>query len=330
MEAVLRQQAGVITSAQAAVAGLSEQAVGRRVRSGSWRRLSSGVYLVGGHPYTDEVRVRAAVAGAGEDATLHGLTAAWWHGIIGRAPAVMDVTIPHARRAPRVNKVSVRRRDLHRNDVSWLRHLQVTSVALTVLEAAVAVPDGSMLLDRALQQHVELPMLWRVHKRNLGRRGSAAAAVLLTAAADNAGSHAERLLHRLLRRAGITGWQVGYPCRGYQIDVAFPAQRLALEVDGWAFHSDVVRFGGDRRRQNALVNDGWQVLRFTWHDLAGRPDAVIADIRTALAPTPQRNGVHAIVATSPRRPGRRCSPASAARSAERAPRLHPGRSAPPS
>ncbi len=126
-------------------------------------------------------------------------------------------------------------------------------------------------------------MLWRVHRRNLGRRGSAATTVLLTAAAVSAGSQSERLLHRLLRRAGITGWQVGYPCRGYQIHVAFPAQRLAIEVDGWAFHSDAVRFNGDRRRQNAIANDGWQVLRFTWHDLTGRPDAAIAEIRTALS-----------------------------------------------
>jgi len=283
MDVVLRQQAGVITSTQAAAAGLSELAVGRRVRSGWWRRLASGVYLGGGHPYTDEVRVRAAVATCGHQATTHGMTAAWWHGIIGRASTVVDVTIPHAQRAPRVNGVCARRRDLTRNDVSWVRHLQVTGVALTVLEAAVATPDGSVLLDRALQRHVELPMLWRVHRRNLGRRGSAATTVLLTAAAVSAGSQSERLLHRLLRRAGITGWQVGYPCRGYQIHVAFPAQRLAIEVDGWAFHSDAVRFNGDRRRQNAIANDGWQVLRFTWHDLTGRPDAAIAEIRTALS-----------------------------------------------
>jgi len=57
-------------------------------------------------------------------------------------------------------------------------------VPLTVLEAAVAGPDGSELLDRALQQWVHLEMLCRVHERNLGRRGSAEAAALLAAAAD--------------------------------------------------------------------------------------------------------------------------------------------------
>jgi len=159
----------------------------------------------------------------------------------------------------------------------------VTAVPLTVLEAAVAKPGGSLLLDRALQQRVRLEMLWRVHQRNHRRHGSAAAARLLSAAGDGARSHAERLLHRLLRRARIGGWRVGYRCLVYQLDVAFPEQRLAIEVDGWAWHVEVDRFRADRQRQNALVNAGWRVLRFTWHDLNARPEAVVSGIRAALA-----------------------------------------------
>jgi hypothetical protein len=68
----------------------------------------------------------------------------------------------------------------------------------------------------------------------------------------------------------------------YWIDDAFGARRLAVEVDGWAWHSDVDRFAQDRRRQNALVLAGWTVLRFTWHDLMSRPQAVVAEIRAAL------------------------------------------------
>jgi len=284
LDEVLRRQAGVITTRQAGEAGLSEQAVRRRVRSAAWRRLSVGVYLVGGHPYTEEVRVRAAVASCGSSATAHGLTAAWWHGFVNHAPEVLDVTIPHRRRAPRVPGVRVRRRDLHHNDVARRRHLQVTAAPLTVLEAMVVGTGGSVLLDRALQQWVHLEMLHRVHQRNLGRRGSAVAGELLAAAADGAASQAERLLHRLLRRAGIAGWQSAYRCLGYEIDVAFPDQQLALEVDGWAWHSAAERFRADRHRQNVLSNAGWRVLRFTWHDLTEAPDRVIAQIRTALKP----------------------------------------------
>lgn len=69
----------------------------------------------------------------------------------------------------------------------------------------------------------------------------------------------------------------------YWIDVAFLTRRLAIEVDGWAWHSDVDRFAHDRR-QNALVLTGWTVLRFTWHDLTSRPQTVIAQIRAAVQP----------------------------------------------
>ncbi|MCW2529599.1 MAG: hypothetical protein JWM76_4459, partial [Pseudonocardiales bacterium] len=62
------------------------------------------------------------------------------------------------------------------------------------------------------------------------------------------------------------------------LDVAFPHLRLAIEIDGWAHHSDVDRFRGDRTRQNALVSLGWTVLRFTWADLTERPEYVLATI----------------------------------------------------
>jgi very-short-patch-repair endonuclease len=53
---------------------------------------------------------------------------------------------------------------------------------------------------------------------------------------------------------------------------------VAVEVDGWAWHVDAQRFANDRRKQNALVRDGWDPLRFTWHDLDGRPDEVVGEI----------------------------------------------------
>ena len=46
------------------------------------------------------------------------------------------------------------------------------------------------------------------------------------------------------------------------------------------------RFIRDRQRQNAVVNLQWTVLRFTWHDLVGRPEEVLNEIRAALTTTP--------------------------------------------
>jgi very-short-patch-repair endonuclease len=142
---------------------------------------------------------------------------------------------------------------------------------------------GAEFLDRALQRWVSHPALCRAHSRQLGSTGSRVAGDLLAAAGDRAGSAAERLLVRLLRTAGVTGWRLAHPVGSWTLDVAFRAERVAVEVDGWAWHWDAHRFGADRRRQNELVARGWTVLRFTWHDLHGEPDRVMAEIKAALA-----------------------------------------------
>jgi very-short-patch-repair endonuclease len=116
----------------------------------------------------------------------------------------------------------------------------------------------------------------------MGRRGASAAGHLLRAAADRADSAAERLLVRILRDGGVTGWVLGHPFGPWRIDLAFPERKVAVEVDGWAWHVDPDRFRADRRKQNALVRAGWDPLRFTWHDLDQRPSAVLTEIRATV------------------------------------------------
>ncbi len=85
----------------------------------------------------------------------------------------------------------------------------------------------------------------------------------------------------LLRNAGITGWQLGFPFGPYRIDLAFPVERVAVEVDGWAWHVDAERFRNDRRKGNALTTSRWDLLRFTWHDLNDRPGDCVNEITVA-------------------------------------------------
>ena len=279
----LRRHDGVITLAQAEQCGLSRHAVDRRVRSGQWRRCAPGVFFADDRPFTDAARVRAAVWGYGLEAVASGLAAAWWHGLTKFAPEVVEVTVPRSSHHPHRDGVRMRRRDLARSDVVERNALRVTEFALTVVEAAVRFRGGAALMDSALQRHVELRDLWHAHLRNKGRHGSPAARRLLQAAADGARSEAERLLVKLLRQAGITGWKTNYPVGGYKVDVGFPKQKVAIEVDGWAFHSDPDAFVGDRNRQNKIALLGWKVLRFTWLDLTEYPQRVIAEIEHAIS-----------------------------------------------
>lgn len=279
----LRRHDGVLTLKQALHAGLSRQAVNRRVQSGLWRQCARGVYFVDDRPFTDAARIRAAVWTYGEQAVASGLAAAWWLALTRFPPDVVEVTVPRSSSGRRRSGSKLRRRDLASADIVERRGLRVTAVPLTVIEAAVRRPGGAKLMDRALQRDVDLRELWRSHLRNKGRYGSPAARRLLQAASDGAHSAAERLLVKLLREAGITGWKTNYPVGGYKIDVAFPAAKVAIETDGWAFHSDQEDFQQDRVRQNNLALLGWQVLRFTWLDLTEYPHRVIGVIRSAVS-----------------------------------------------
>ena len=58
----------------------------------------------------------------------------------------------------------------------------------------------------------------------------------------------------------------------YRIDFADVERKIAIELDGHAFHSDKATFENDRIRERELEEDGWRVLRFAGtevhHDVA--------------------------------------------------------------
>jgi very-short-patch-repair endonuclease len=283
LERVLVRQAGVVTLAQAHACGISADTDRRRVRAGAWRELHPCVYLVGGHRLTDEARLRAAWLWARPaGAVVTGPAAAYWHGMLDRAPGAVELTLPRAAHRKGRPGVALRRRDLLPDDVVERREVAVADAPLAALETALVVPRGSVFLDRALQRHVQFAAVYRSYCRNIGRQGSAGMHRLLVAAADRADSAAERLLVTLLRGAGISGWVLGYPFGPYRIDLAFPVERVAIEVDGWAWHVDAARFRTDRRKGNALTRDGWDLLRFPWHTLDGEPAICIAEVEATL------------------------------------------------
>ncbi|MBS4099879.1 endonuclease domain-containing protein [Tsukamurella paurometabola] len=105
---------------------------------------------------------------------------------------------------------------------------------------------------------------------------------LLGIVAGDTESEAERRFQTLLEVHHITGWCAQFPFGAWAIDFAFPEQRVAVEIDGWAFHRTAQRAANDARKQNRLTLAGWRVLRFGWHRLDGEGEAVITDILAAV------------------------------------------------
>ncbi|MGH3745013.1 MAG: endonuclease domain-containing protein, partial [Mycobacteriales bacterium] len=68
-----------------------------------------------------------------------------------------------------------------------------------------------------------------------------------------------------------------------RVDFAWPAERVLLEADGFAYHTAPAALAQDRHRQNALVNAGWRPLRTTWAQAVHAPESLVREVRAALS-----------------------------------------------
>ena len=100
-------------------------------------------------------------------------------------------------------------------------------------------------------------------------------------------SSLEELALRILRGAEIPEPVVHHPIHVHDqlfvVDIAWPEARLALECDGFLFHSGPEQLRADHHRQNLLATAGWTLLRTDWHTLRTDPSHLIAQIASALA-----------------------------------------------
>ena len=69
---------------------------------------------------------------------------------------------------------------------------------------------------------------------------------------------------------------------GCEVDCAWPAAGLVVEVDGWAHHRDRSAFERDRERDLRLQLAGQRVVRITHRRLAADPDRLEREILTLL------------------------------------------------
>ena len=251
------------------------------VRGGRLRTVLPGVYAA--TEQADDLRVRlAALARWDPDAVVCGAAAArvgYW-----REVPVDLIEVATSRRGSYPG-FWLRNRTVPDELVVHRHGLRIAAPALSALDLS---HDGTEALDQVLlSRTATLDGLWHAFELTRGRRGNAARLRHLIDSRDQPWSAAERLCHRLLREAAIIGWESNLPVvsagRLYFLDVAFADAGLVVEIDGRLHEDDPRVFENDRWRQNALVLDGWVVVRFTWAMLTQHPDVVVATIRAALA-----------------------------------------------
>ena len=257
------------------------------MRSGHLLRLHPGVYAVGHARLRREGHWLAAVLAVGPGAALSHRDAAGLHGLRPANHARIDVSTTGW--AGSSVKIAVHRtRSLDAQDTTTVHGIPVTTVARTLVDLAAIVPHDHLaaaIKQAERQRTFDLRAVEAALARTWGRTGPGHRA-LRKAIAERAAlqgavtlSSLEDAFLRLLRTAGLPLPATNVDIEGFQIDAVWRTQRIAVELDGWQDHGTRQAFERDRERDATLTAAGWRVVRFTYHQITDRPDAVIRTLR---------------------------------------------------
>ena len=92
-------------------------------------------------------------------------------------------------------------------------------------------------------------------------------------------------LGRTSTAAGEGGWQrprTNVRIAGWEVDAVWPAQRVALEVDGYATHGHRLAWERDHRRDLAVQAAGYRTVRVTYRLLDQEPLQVVVRLARLL------------------------------------------------
>jgi very-short-patch-repair endonuclease len=287
--AVARKQHGVLTLAQLLDTGLAKGAVERRTKSGFFRRLHHGVYLVGPAPLPRS-REMAAVLACGSSTLLsHRSAISAWGMAPGRpAPIAVEVMVI-GRHAPKRPGIRARRvSGMDDSERTQLDGIPITTPARTLLDyALLATPrESERAIAVAYREGLATPAeLAGLVARRKGRPGVRALRQVLADHPEPAftRSEAEERLLALIRAAKLPPPEVNALVDGYEIDFFWREARVAVEVDGYRYHSSRHSFEKDRRRAVHFAARGVQVVPVSWRQIVDSGLATVVQISQALA-----------------------------------------------
>jgi len=279
-------QHGVVTHRQLVAAGLSPDAIGRRLRAGRLRALHRGIYLVGPLqlPHTREM---AAVLASGTGAVLSHLSAAGVWGLREGTGGPVEVTTL----ANRGHRPGIRAHRPHRldDDERTVRDgIPITTPERTLFDLA-AVLDSQELESSAAHAEREALITRETLTRMLARHRRAAGTPALRAMLERDGgpvltrSAAETEFLALVRGAGLPPPECNVIVGRYEVDFLWRQSGIVVEVDGFQYHSSRPRFERDRRKDAELVAAGLTVLRLSWRQITQEGLATAVRLGQALA-----------------------------------------------
>jgi hypothetical protein len=271
---------------------MSKAAIGRRLMSGEWIQLLPRTFALSGSPATFMRKVVAAYFWAGEGALVSHGTSARLFELDGLESSSIEISSP---RRLRSNRVIVHTRATNIYPSRRIGLVQSTSIEQTILDLGAVLEAEALerALDSALRLgHTRFDRVLR-HVARFGGRGVPGSKTLkdVLRLREPIPRPTHSILEveflQLTRNFNLPPAESQFPVElrpelTIHVDFAYPAEKLAIEVDSVRWHSGVRAIHWDLERQNLLVALGWRVLRFEWNDVMLRPEWVAAQIVAAM------------------------------------------------
>jgi very-short-patch-repair endonuclease len=290
-----RSQFGAFSRAQANSAGLSREDLRYRARRGLIQVRLPGVYVFTAAKACWEQDMWAAILWAGDGSAASGRSAAKAIGIPGFRSAQIEISTVGVKSLSGIKlpdrKLIVRRVDRHLlAELTMARDIPVTSSRRTILDlGGKRDPLTESALDHCLGKELtSMGDLWLYLEQEWmrGRRGVRILRDLLIPRTQDRApteSELEIMFLRIVQEAGlpepVTQHPVQLDSSKVHIDAAYPDLRIAIELDGYAWHMDRKAFERDRARDFELASQGWAVVRVTWSMLRFEPEKVVRRLR---------------------------------------------------
>lgn len=162
-------------------------------------------------------------------------------------------------------------------DVATVRGLRATTLERTIADCArmLSYPMALVIVDHGLRLGADSAYLEEIAASAIGKRGVRTLRKALENSDVRSESAGETLTRELMQRLRIRmpepQFQVRTRLNQHRMDFAWEEEKLALEFDGRTKYFDYkpteeVIFQ-ERRREKALMEDGWRFIRIEWKDL---------------------------------------------------------------
>ena len=288
MRDLAERQHGVVSRSQARSLGANRHHLRRRLESHDWEAMTTKVLRLVGSQRTFRQRCMAATLDVGTGAAISHHSAATLWRLPGFPAGEVEVTQAVGRSANQSTLAELHRTcSLPETHVHRVEGIPVTTPARTIFDLAGVLHPGraERVLDNALGRRLTtLDALRRVTDELAvqGRPGSAFMRRLLAERADTyrpPESGLEARFESILERAGIDipprQRDVGGDDWIGRVDYLDPHRRVVIEIDSDLHHTSVLDEASDARRDAALADAGYRVLRLREQDVWHRPDEVV-------------------------------------------------------